>query len=56
MFKILKAVVVLALAAVLIYSGTLIRDKQQLHDGILRLHVVADSDSPEDQAVKLKVR
>lgn len=56
MFKIVKAVAVLALAAVLIYSGTLIRDKRQLHDGILRLHVVADSDSPEDQAVKLKVR
>lgn len=29
---------------------------QQLPQNIIRLHVVANSDSPEDQAVKLKVR
>lgn len=56
MIKILKVVTVLALALVLVYSGTLIRDKGQLRDGILRLHVVADSDGQEDQTVKLKVR
>ena len=29
---------------------------RNIADGVLRLHVVANSDSPEDQAVKLKVR
>lgn len=34
----------------------LVSQKQQLHDSIIRLHVVADSDSEDDQAVKLLVR
>ena len=34
----------------------LLRDKQQLREQIVRLHVVAESDSAEDQAVKLKVK
>lgn len=29
---------------------------QQLSEEVMRLHVIANSDSPEDQAVKLKVR
>lgn len=36
--------------------GTIARDKQVLTDNLVRLHVVADSDSPEDQSVKLQVR
>ncbi len=34
----------------------LVLQKQQLQDSIIRLHVVADSDSEDDQAVKLLVR
>jgi stage II sporulation protein R len=34
----------------------LLRDKHQLREQIVRLHVVAESDSAEDQAVKLKVK
>ena len=34
----------------------LVSQKQQLQEGIIRLHVVADSDSEDDQAVKLLVR
>ena len=34
----------------------LLRDKQQLREQIVRLHAVAESDSAEDQAVKLKVK
>lgn len=56
MFKIFKILVVLGLAAALIYIGTVIADKKQLSEGVLRLHVIANSDSQADQSVKLKVR
>lgn len=39
-----------------IWCCTLIRDRQKLHDELIRLHVVGASDSEEDQAVKLLVR
>lgn len=39
-----------------IWLGTVVFDRQLLHDQLIRLHVVAKSDSPEDQAVKLQVR
>ena len=35
---------------------TTLHDKRVLSEGLIRLHVVADSDSSEDQAVKLQVR
>lgn len=44
------------LLAAVVYMGSIISDKQQLSDEILRLHVVANSDSVADQAVKLRVR
>ena len=48
---------ILALAAVtLTYGAGLIRDQQALENNLVRLHVVANSDSQEDQAVKLQVR
>lgn len=34
----------------------LVADKQQLQKDLIRLHVVANSDSDEDQAIKLQVR
>ena len=40
----------------LIYTFFLCRDQKLLGDQILRLHVVADSDEAEAQAVKLQVR
>lgn len=39
-----------------IWLGTVMFDRQLLHDQLIRLHVVANSDSAEDQAVKLQVR
>ncbi len=56
MFKIFKFLFVLALAAGLIWVGSVISDKNQLQEEVLRLHVVAASDSEADQEVKLKVR
>ena len=56
MRKLLKTVGFLSVVAVVLYMGTVVRDKVQLRENVLRLHVVANSDSDEDQAVKLKVR
>lgn len=56
MWKLIKFVaLVLSAAFVLEFLG-LYRDKQTLEDSLIRLHVVASSDSQEDQAVKLQVR
>ncbi len=46
----------LILLAILVYAGTLISDKGALRENLVRLHVVAASDSEEDQVIKLQVR
>lgn len=56
MKKIAKFVAALLLIAGAFWLGTVASDKQVLSENVIRLHVVADSDSYEDQAVKLKVR
>ena len=56
MKKIFKAVAFVMVIGTCIYTIGLVRDSATLKDQILRLHVVANSDSAEDQAVKLKVR
>lgn len=56
MRKIRKFISTLLLIAAAFYIGTLASDKQMLSDDLIRLHVVADSDSAEDQAIKLQVR
>ena len=49
--------VILALAfAVLSVGATVLEEERQIYDLALRLHIPANSDSEEDQAVKLKVR
>lgn len=45
----------LALAAI-VWCGGLISDREKLNEELIRLHVVANSDSEEDQAVKIQVR
>lgn len=42
--------------AALVWVGTLISDRQRLNDELVRLHVVAASDSEADQELKLRVR
>ncbi len=44
------------LLAVLMWTVGLVRDRAFLNRELIRLHVVANSDSEEDQAVKLRVR
>lgn len=56
MRKIVKRMFVLALLAACVFGGMIVADKRLLRDNLIRLHVVAASDSGEDQAVKLEVR
>ena len=56
MYKLLKRIGICFLAVVLVWCGTLIADRQRLREELIRLHVVAASDSEEDQALKLRVR
>lgn len=56
MKKSLKRIGACFLLALLVWTGTLIADRQRLRDELVRLHVVAASDSEEDQALKLRVR
>lgn len=56
MFRLIR----LALVCVLIYGafllGGVMEDRAALSEDVVRLHVVAASDSEEDQAVKLQIR
>lgn len=55
--KTIKALLfLLALAIVAQYIMGLVQDNQTLRNDLVRLHVVANSDTEEDQAVKLQVR
>lgn len=56
MWKFLKAFLILVLAVALVYGTTLWVDKASLQQGVLRFHVVANSNSEADQAIKLQVR
>lgn len=51
-----KIVGTLLLIAAISWIASVVADRKMLSENIIRLHVVARSDSPEDQAVKLKVR
>lgn len=56
MKKIVKLMGTLFLLAAAFYLGTVASDRQMLSENLIRLHVVADSDSVEDQQIKLQVR
>ena len=56
MRKILKLFLFLCFVAVLFWFGGVLSDRQSLGEDIIRLHVVANSDSEADQALKLQVR
>jgi stage II sporulation protein R len=56
MRKILKWIGLALFIWSMFWGVELLRDKAQLQERIVRLHVVANSDSEEDQTMKLKVR
>lgn len=53
---ILKLGVICAIVYALASSAGLIADKVQLKNELIRMHIIANSDTPEDQAVKLQVK
>ncbi len=56
MRKFMKSILLCQLLLCLVMVGMLIADKQTLSNNVVRLHVVANSDSEYDQSVKLQVR
>lgn len=56
MKKICKRIAICACIAALIWGWSIVNDRQKLNEELIRLHVVAASDSEEDQAIKLRVR
>lgn len=51
-----KFLLICGLAGAMLWCGTLGAQRRQLSESVIRLHVVANSDSAEDQRVKLLVR
>ena len=56
MKKILQRVAVCGLIAAVFWFAFLVADRKKLDNTLIRFHVVASSDSEEDQVIKLKVR
>ena len=56
MMKAWKQLGICILAVVMVWTGALLADRQTLRQELVRLHVVAASDSSEDQAIKLQVK
>lgn len=56
MGKLRKLLAIGLVAALVMGLCSLLADRRQLSEGLIRLHVVARSDRAEDQAVKLQVR
>jgi len=55
-WKPIEAALLVGLAVCLLSGGLAVEAQQQLADRVVRLHVLANSDSVADQALKLKVR
>ena len=56
MKKLIKVLLCLLLAGGVLSAVNLYKDRQSLKENLIRLHVVANSDSPEDQRIKLQVK
>lgn len=56
MRKLLKLAAFVMVLYLLFWCGSVVKDRKALNENLIRLHVVANSDSDEDQALKLKVR
>lgn len=53
---IIELALFIGIAAALCWGVSAVRTQQEISDKVVRLHVVANSDSEEDQALKLRVR
>ena len=54
--RVLEIALGIGLAAALIWGTVSLHRQQALADRVVRLHILANSDSEEDQALKLQVR
>ena len=54
--RVIELVLLVGLALFFALCTSLERQQQRISDALIRLHVVANSDNEEDQAVKLLVR
>ena len=54
--KIWEVALMLGVLAAVVAGGWLGREQEELADSVIRFHVIANSDSVEDQALKLAVR
>ena len=54
--KIFRILIVVAMAVLLAVSVLPVQGESQIYDNVIRFHVLANSDSEEDQALKLQVR
>lgn len=56
MKKLLTRVLLCALAVACLWFGSLLADRERLNEELIRFHVVANSDSANDQKLKLAVK
>ena len=56
MRKILKLVFVCFVLGAMIWGYGVVKDRRVLHENLIRLHVVANSDTEQDQQLKLQVK
>jgi len=56
MKKVIKYTGILMLLLIFFSAGVLVADKMTLRNEVIRLHVVANSDSDEDQRIKIAVK
>lgn len=56
MYKIFKRLLICMAIAAVCWIGNILTQRQELTEHLIRFHVVANSDSEEDQNIKLKVR
>ena len=56
MYKRLLTVTIVILGLAIIFSILPIHGESEIYESVLRLHVIANSDSEEDQALKLTIR
>lgn len=55
-WTIFETALLLGLALCLVSGASALQTREELAEKVVRLHVLANSDSPEDQALKLQVR
>ena len=56
MYKFFKRLGICAFIALFCWTMGVLSDRQELNNGLIRFHVVANSDSDSDQNIKLRVR